>query len=272
MADDGDEATETVVEEEPTTEATVDDDATTGASVEDATKGASVDDATAGATVDPGVESFLDLEAEAHDPQRTGENRGRAVDVERVSADAVPDDYPVEITTAEALAITLEFENRVAREEVYFEWAAGAPGERLERLLALHGLSAERFGDLYGKSIPVRREAGHPVAVVPDEPPRGSPLGIYGIAGVLGLDLLSLLLILVGLGGALSSVPLVLGLLALNVAGLPAATYLDGWHLRTHTDWDHAPSFWALLAAMPGVNVVSSLAYLYTRREAEPLA
>lgn len=227
-----------------------------------------------------GVESFLHLEAElaAGVEERV---RGRAVDARRVPRTEVPDGYPLDLVTPEVLALDLALEPGAGATgaagdpdtvTVYFEWEDGATDDRLARLLALHGVDPGRFGDLYGRSTLVRAVDGHFVPVVPAESPRGDRRGVYGILAGLGVNLLGALLLAVGLGGLLASVPAVAAWLALNVVGVPVTTYLDAWHLRTHTDWEHGPSFWALLGALPGVNVLSSLVYLRTRREAEPVA
>jgi hypothetical protein len=84
------------------------------------------------------------------------------------------------------------------------------------------------------------------------------------VVGGLATNLLIVLLVVAGLGGVFS-VPVVLAWLLANVLGVPAATYLDAWYLRTHSDWGGGPLFWTALAALPGVNVVSSLAYLRER-------
>jgi len=218
--------------------------------------------------VEAAADSFLDLEADL-DGVEGDRVRGRAVDVERVPAGAVPTDYPVTITTEEALALTLECRDG-SEATVYFEFADGTPDDRLGRLLELHDVAPDRFADLYGESLLLSVEDGHHVPYVPPDGPRGSPLGVYGIGAGLGANLLVFLLALVGLGGVLS-VPVVIAWLLLNVVGLPIATYLDARHLLTHTDWEQGPGFWAALAAIPGVNVVSSLAYWRTRRRSTDL-
>lgn len=229
-----------------------------------------------------GVESFLHLEGELATGVE-GRVRGRAVDARRVPRAEVPDGYPLDLGTTEVLALDLDLglepgagATGAAGDPdtvtVYFEWEDGATDDRLARLLALHGVDPGRFGDLYGRSVLVRAVDGHFVPVVPTESPRGDRRGVYGILAGLGVNLLGALLLAVGLGGLLASVPAVAAWLALNVVGLPVTTYLDAWHLRTHTDWEQGPSFWAVLGALPGVNVVSSLVYLRTRREAEPVA
>lgn len=227
-----------------------------------------------------GVESFLHLEAELAAGVE-GRVRGRAVDARRVPRTEAPDGYPLDLGSPEVLALDLALEPGTGATgaagdpdtvTVYLEWEDGATDGRLARLLALHEVDPGRFGDLYGRSMLVRSVDGHFVPVVPAEPPRGDCRGVYGILAGLGVNLFGALLLAVGPGGLLTSGSAVAAWLALNVVGVPVATYLDAWHLRTHTDWEQGPSFWALLGALPGVNVFSSLVYLRTRREAEPVA
>lgn len=218
--------------------------------------------------LDDAAASFLELESHFEGETPQGHVRGQAVDIERVPASMVPDDYPVDIETEEALALTLDVDG--AEVDVYFAFDENLSDDRLGRLLALKGIPADRFADLYGESILLTVADGHHVPVVPDEPPRGDSRGVYGIAAGLGMNLLTVLLAVVGLGGVFS-VPVVFAWVLANVIGVPAATYLDAWHLRTHTDWDGGPLFWATIGALPGVNVLSSAVYLRQRARATEL-
>lgn len=220
---------------------------------------------TEGEAVEAGVESFLELES---DLQTAGRVRGRAVDVERVGADAVPADYPLTITTEEAIALTLVVDEETGEETtVYFEFD-GHVGDRLARLLELLDIQPERFAALHGRTVLLDAEDGHHVPVVPPTRPRGDARGVYVIlAGLVGNALFGALAV----AGVALPIPVVLTWLLLNMA-IPVATYLDARHLRTTTDWGQGPGFWALLAVIPGVNVLSSVAYLLTRRRADPLA
>jgi hypothetical protein len=219
--------------------------------------------------VDRVAESFLDLESELAGGDLSAPVWGQAVDAERIPATDVPEAYPVEVTTDEALALYLDVDGR--RGAVYFEWAEGERDDRLGRLLALKGISPDRFAELYGQRLLLDVEDGHYVPIVPDEQPRGSARGVYGIGAALALNLLTAALAAIGLGGPLSSVPFVVLWLLVNLLVLPAATYLDAWDRRTRTDWDGGPLFWASLAAIPGVNVLSSVLYLGGRLRATPL-
>ncbi|MFC7134751.1 MULTISPECIES: hypothetical protein [Salinibaculum] len=222
--------------------------------------------------VDAAAESFLALESRF---QGTGSDtvRGRAVNVETVPASEVPGDYPVRVDTPAALALELAVDAADGRRVVaYFAWDEGRTDDRLSRLLALHGIPAHRFGDLHGESILLRAEDGYYLPCVPEESARGSARGVYGVGLGLAVNLLSLGLLAGGFGSVLSSAVVLVAVFAVNLLLLPASTYLDGWYLRTQTDWGQGPAFWALLAALPGLNVASSLAYLYYRQRARPLA
>ena len=221
--------------------------------------------------VDAAAESFLALESRF---QGTGSDtvRGRAVNVETVPASEVPADYPITIDTPAALALELAVDAADGRRVVaYFAWDEGRTDDRLGRLLALHGIPTHRFGDLHGESVLLRAEDGYYLPCVPEESVRGSARGVYGVGAGLAVNLLALALLAVGFGSVLSSAGVLVGLLAVNLLLLPASTYLDGWYLRTQTDWGQGPAFWALLAALPGLNVASTLAYLYVRQRARPL-
>jgi hypothetical protein len=219
-------------------------------------------------SVDARAESFLSLEDEFH--AASGDHvRGQAVDVARVPASAVPEDFPVTIGTPEALTLTVALDDDT-EVTTYFEFESGVADDRLSRLLAVHDIPGDRFGDLHGEWLLLTGVDGHYLPVVPAEFPRGDPRAVYGIVAGLALNLL------VGVLAASGLVPASLSILALllvvNIVGLPVATYIDAWHLRTRTDWGQGPAFWAMLAMLPGLNVLTTAVYLWTRRRSEPLA
>jgi hypothetical protein len=47
--------------------------------------------------------------------------------------------------------------------------------------------------------------------------------------------------------------------------------YYDAWDLRTTTNWEGGPLFWATLAMIPGLNILGVVAYLILRQNAEPI-
>lgn len=194
----------------------------------------------------------------------TGTLFGRAVSVERVPAGDVPADYPADVDGTEALAVGVSFdETDEPGATVYFEWPPTDEGP-LERLLALRDVWHDRVEDLRGERVPVEPADGHYLPVAPDEAPYGSPLGYYALVAGLGLDVA----LFAGLlGGLLPPGPTVATtLLLVNFVLFPAATYLDGWYLRTHTDWEGNPLRWAALSGFVGINVFSVGAYLWQRR------
>lgn len=227
-------------------------------------------------SVDRAAESFVALEAELRgllggvDAQY-----GYAEDVERVPASAVPADYPVSIASETALRLRVLPDDAVTEGSgvepwVYAAWPPDDDGP-LARLMALRDVDPESFADLHGERIPLAVEDGFLVLRVPPAGRRGSPLGVYGVLFGLGVNLAALGLVAAGAGSLLASIPAVVVLVLANLVALPLGTYLDGWHLLGTTDWDHGPPFWAALALLPGINVLTTIAYLYTRQQAEPL-
>jgi hypothetical protein len=91
------------------------------------------------------------------------------------------------------------------------------------------------------------------------------------VAVGLAVNLLAVALVVAGFGGVLSGIGVVLAVLGVNFLLLPVASYLDGWYLRTQTDWGQGPAFWAILSMIPGVNFVSVPLYLRSRRKATRL-
>lgn len=240
-----------------------------------APRAADADDASAETAVDEAAESFVALERELRGLLGRGDRLyGVATNVERVPTEAVPSGYPVRIATEEAIRLRVRpVEGSAAtadsNADVYLPWPPGED-DPLAGLLALRDVEPGAFADLHGERIPLAIEDGSLVVRVPPAARRGSPLGIYGVLAVLAADLAALALLLAA-GGIVTSLPVLVALAVLNVVVLPVATYLDAWHLLRTTDWEGGPPFWAALALLPGLNVLTSLAYLYTRSQAEPL-
>ncbi len=189
-----------------------------------------------------------------------------------VDADVVPADYPRAIETVEALELVLEPPGGEATEAVYLPFpddGVVSPDSDLGRLLDRLSIPADRFGDLHGEAIPVAKTDGALVVDLAAEgTARGSDRAILGLLGGYGLLLAAAVVALAG-GDWLVGSPLGLAALAvLHVVVLPLSTYLDGWHLRETTRWDHAPGLWAILAVLPGVNLVTTALYLLSRNAA----
>ena len=237
---------------------------------------------------DAAAETFLELDAELADergvepgesPSGSAYRRGLVADVERTDAAAVPEGYPLDADADRVVALTVDFGDESTT--VYLAWPGDATGETaLSRLLSVLDCS---FGDLYGERVLVDRVDGFDVLVTPRESPRGS--GTLGV-GVLGGGVLTALVTLMyalasgsfpdtlawyplthlwsPVGMALHE-PLWLLWLVLSFVWLPYAVYGDAWYLRTHSDWDGGPLFWATLSAVPFLNLVVVAVYLRQR-------
>lgn len=215
--------------------------------------------------IDAAAEAFLAVENRLG----SGEGTWRAVGVEMVPAETVPADYPRAVSTDEALELIVEPPGGGSEESLYVEFPEDgvvSPGSDLGRLLARLSIPADRFGDLLAEPIPVARSEGALVLDVSDPTHRGSDRAIVGLLGGFAVLVAAAATALAGVGSQLAS-PLVLVVLALvNFVVLPLSTYLDGWHLRSTTRWRHAPGMWALLAILPGINLVTTALYLLSRR------
>lgn len=222
--------------------------------------------------LDQAAEAFVEMEERLGHPGDSA-IRARAIDVEKVSAAEVPDDFPYEITTDDALALTLVLVDSNERTvTTYFNWPEKAADRRLATLLELTDVSVDRFADLHGKEILLEVEDAHYVPMLPAAGPRGDDRAIYGILAGIAPSLLIALFSFVGYGAVLASLWFVVLWLICTFVVLPVSIYLDAWHLRTRTDWDGGPLFWAFLSMIPFLNVLVVPAYLISRENSHPLA
>lgn len=221
--------------------------------------------------VDDRASSFLDLESQLVDkgPGVEPGTYGQVIDAARVEASAVPEDYPRQIDTETAVALVLTLPDGRER-TAFFAWPEDDDAA-LGRLLAALDIPRESFAQLYGKRLLLTVEGGYVLPEVPDTLPRGSDSGYYGVTGGLGFNLLFLFGLAAGIS-AVTSAGFVMAFLLVNLLAIPMATSLDAWHLRSSTDWDQGPWFWAMWSAIPVFNVAVAAAYLYFRRQAKPLA
>ena len=226
------------------------------------------------AAADRTADSFLELEGELDAADDgTARTTGLVVDAGTVPAGSVPDAYPHDVGSGQALQLTLELaDGRTV--PAYFEWPDGGavdPKSRLGRLLGALEVSADSFADLYGRTLLLERTGGGYAVFVPPEQPRGTGEWSLGVAGGLGFNLAFFGLAALGaaglpLGGLLSA--LVIPFLLVNLLVVPYATYRDGTYLRSHSDWEQGPPFWAALSMVPGLNVLVSGLYLRSRAQA----
>lgn len=219
---------------------------------------------------DDTASSFLDLESQLVDkgPGVEPGTYGQVIDAARVDASAVPDDYPRQVDTETAVALVFTLPDGRER-TAFFAWPEEDDAD-LARLLDVLDIPRESFAKLYGRRLLLTVEGGYVVPEVPDTGTRGSETGYYGITGGLAFNLLFLFSLAAGVS-AVSSAGFILAFVLVNLLAIPMATSLDAWHLRTETDWDQGPWFWAMWSAIPVVNMAVAAAYLYFRRNARPL-
>lgn len=218
---------------------------------------------------DEAAARFLELEAELADaaspalPDGTVRH-GVLVDATLVSASAVPAAYPLDITSRQALALSVELDTGKSV-TAYLDWPAdGEPGDdsTLGRLLSGLDVPPEQLGELYGKRVLTTVIAGHYTLYVPEEPPRGSGENVYGVLATAVASIATLV------GFTLSPGSLLFLGFVITTFLLSFFTYRDAWYLRTNSDWDGGPLYWGSLAMFPGVNVLSTAVYLSQRRKA----
>lgn len=215
------------------------------------------------------AERFLELEAElaagtdATLPDGTV-RAGRLVDAALLPAPEVPDDYPVDVGTDQALGLTVELESG-RRVPTYLDWPESRdPREdsTLGRLLAGLEVAPAQLAELYGRRVLVEVVDGRYTLYLPGEQPRGTGRDVYGVVAGAAASVATLVGAGLGLPFAL------LGFLLVTVLVVPFFTYRDSWYLRTHSDWEGGPVFWATLAMLPGLNLLSTAVYLRARRNA----
>jgi hypothetical protein len=214
------------------------------------------DDPDAAAAAFHELDAALDLDAEAPAERR----RGLVVDAQRTDASAVPSGYPLAGDPDEVVALTVD--TGEDERTVYLGWPGADADAPLVWLLEAMDIELR---DLYGREVLLDRIDGHDVLVTPSERPRGSPRWRDGVVAGLGVVATTLALLLAT--GVATPLLALLWALA-TFLWLPYATFEDAWYLRTHSDWDGGPLFWATLAALPGVNLFTGAAYLVSRSRA----
>jgi len=212
---------------------------------------------------DAAAESFLELDAELDTgpAAETGPDSGLVVDAGTVDPGTLPDGYPLDTVTDEVLELTVDtgLDERV----VYLSWPDEATDVPLVWYLDATGIELR---ELYGREVRLVEDAGHTTLATPDEPPRGSRRWYWGVLGGAALTA-GWVAALPALGPALGP-PLGALWAVLTLVGLPYAVYQDAWYVRTHSDWDGGPAFWATLSALPFLNLASVAGYLYSRSRA----
>ncbi len=195
--------------------------------------------------------------------------RADVLAVERVAQSAVPDDFPVAIWTDEALALRIELPYYSMEATTYFSLPDTDPDDRLTDLLSLH--NATEPEELEGVGMLVEVRDGHCLPFLPEEDSRGDPRGFYGVFIGLAPSIALTVLPFFGLDVAITT-PVFFAIFAIcTFVILPLSIYLDGWYLRTASNWRGSPRKLALLSIIPPLYIIVAPYYLFTRENALPL-
>lgn len=203
-----------------------------------------------------------------------GRAHARLVEAAVLPVENVPADYPWELRTESALALTVEFPNGT-QALTYVEHRENGQDPRLARVLEVVDTPYGSYPDLYGERLLLEVVGGYWVLYVPPRGPRGSPLGVWGVRFGFAFNVLAIVGVVLAGGWLLASQALfltvLLSFLLVNLLVIPASTLTDAWYLESHTDWGHGPLFWASCNAVPLVNVPVSVWYLATRTNARSI-
>jgi hypothetical protein len=210
-------------------------------------------------------------------PDTDGEDEGKQFSavvqsVETVPASEVPGGYPVAIETAEAVAVELTVEGTDEPIFVcYFEPVDRGPDDRLSRLLAVAGVDQPTA--LIDGPLLLEISDGHYLPVVPDGQPRGNANAVYGVfAGLIPSVVIGLVGIFAPGAAFIGTTPFIVGWLVATFLLLPASLYVDALAVSTTTNWEGEPRTWAVMAAVPGINILAVPLYLIARENADRLA
>jgi hypothetical protein len=215
----------------------------------------------------------------ASPPDTDGEDEGEQFaavvrNIERVSASEVPTEYPVAIETAQAIAVRLTVRGTETPVFVcYFEPTDRGPDDRLARLLTVAGAPDDDAEGLLDNELLLTISEGYYVPVVPDGEPRGSETAVLGIfAGLAPSAVIGLVGIFSPGAEFITTTPFVAGWFVATFLLLPLSLYLDSLSLQTTTNWTGRPRKWAIMAALPGLNIIIVPLYLIARENADRVA
>lgn len=238
---------------------------------------------------DPGDDSLdelLELEAELGEPGRTTGtyDDGNVTGGTKVPAHEVPDGYPVEIETPEALRLDVETPDGTTV-ATYLEWPGdGSGGGQLRELLAALGREFEEFANVYGDRVALDGADGwHRIDVAATARLHGTEDSAVdrvtsevtdAVSGASDLeyDAVHLALVALVVVGGLSFATvntiledIAIWFLFLAWPGIPAAIYYDLGRVKERVDWDTSPAGWIVGGLIPLVNVAVGIAYLVDR-------
>lgn len=225
------------------------------------------------------IEELLELEQEIqkapsdaivgnHDYDTVYEE-GFIAGAERVPTDAIPTDYPVPITSDQALRLDVETVDGIV--ETYIEWAPHGEGQgHVGQLLNVLGREPDEFANIFGDKVALDYRDGY-YGIDPEETRRlrardelsgESALGRSELAVLPGTALSAVGFLLSGLLPTDIWAPLVF----LSIVLLPTAVYVDSKRIPEQSDWDPFVFAWIVGGAVPFVNAAVGLVYLLHRR------
>lgn len=216
------------------------------------------------------VDEFLELEQELSTGTKSAKTyeQGNIAKAAKVPATEVPDNYPVQIRTRQALHLDVETPDgeTVA---TYLEWPSeDEDSDHVERLLDALGRSHDEFANVYGDRVALDAEDGwHGIDLERTAALRSARLA----SGDESLDTTRKLLagaIAVAVAGISLTNPLPdLGapLMLLSWVAIPALLYYDGKRVEESTHWSPERLRWAAGGLIPLFNVSVGIAYLLER-------
>jgi hypothetical protein len=221
------------------------------------------------------AERFMRLEENIRNSSDTIRSNGDIVkgtikDVIRISSEEVPEEYPIDIQTDEALVFKIQIESDKTI-PIYTNWFEGKNSlsdNSLSNLLKLHNIKETQISKLYGKNVFVVVRDGHFVLKVPKKPQKGYSRA-YGIIASLVIAYISLY---IGIQTSVLSISLgIIIFTFINFIILPYLIYQDTWKIKNISSWSGGPLFWSTISILPIINIFSTIIYLNQRRKEEKI-
>ncbi len=207
---------------------------------------------------------FLDVESDVEEFSGSawvgaGDTTAVVVGVQRVDSDAVPDGYPLDVETDEALQLTVE-PSPGSEAVVFVEWPESLTTDaQLTRLLRGLGLDPHSFADLQRREIPLLRDDGFLYPYVPPEVADVSSKWYLGVAASI------LLWVVLSVWpdnlyqGAFGYVSLTSWIL------FPLTMYFDTRWVRSYLTWNPVTVLWLIGSVIPILNILVGAGYLFKR-------
>lgn len=219
------------------------------------------------------AERFMRLEDEIRESSSTVRSDGEVLkgeirDVKRVPSEEIPNDYPVDIETEEALGFTIKT-SQDKSVSVYMNWFDDKTNRKnslISDLLKMHNIQETQISDLYGKEVLLESENNHLRLKTPDNPRKGKTR----YSAILPSLLIGYFALFLGIQTTI--IPFSIGLVMFTITiflVLPFFVYQDSWKLRNMSKWEGGPLFWATVSMLPIINIFTTLMYISQRRNQE---